>query len=230
MSAPTSTALDEDIRKLVLDTFLERGIPPLAEQIAQRFNISLAVSEETLDRLDAAHHLKLVPGTHRILMAFPFSAIATPYRVVLTNGREYFANCAWDAVAFHVMLNAPIRVESYCHHCTRAVQFDLKEYGPSSSSHDLPVIYLGLPAADWWKDIVRTCGSTMLLFGSTAHLEEWRREHPEESGQEVSLVTMVKLSEPLYRTKMERGFVRPSRDELVALFDSLDLRGPFWQV
>ena len=41
-------------------------------------------------------------------MAHPFSGIVTPFPVTMANGKRYFANCAWDAIAFHVMLSIPI--------------------------------------------------------------------------------------------------------------------------
>src|SRR2546422_6447848 len=92
-------------RKLVLDHFREHAVPPVLEDLMTRFRLGRDDAFEVLRGLEAARHLKLVPGTQRILMAFPFSAIATPFRVTRpVIGRRYYANCAWDAVAFHSML------------------------------------------------------------------------------------------------------------------------------
>src|SRR5207253_9634972 len=41
------------------------------------------------------------------------------------NRRWYFANCAWDAVAFHAMLNEEIRIGSQCHHCAESISITL---------------------------------------------------------------------------------------------------------
>ncbi len=230
LSAESSVVLDRTVRKYVFEHFLEHGAPPVAEEIAPHLRISRSEAEASLDRLDAAHHLKLVPGTHRILMAFPFSALATPYRVELPDGRRYFANCAWDALAFHVMTALPLHVESFCHHCLSPIRFDLADGEIRPPSREPPVVYLGLPASEWWNDIVRTCGTAMVFFSSSRHLRDWRSEHPEESGEEVSLRQILKLSEPIYRTKLELSYARPSTEELRALFLSLGLTGPFWQL
>ena len=83
-------------RKMVFDHFREHAVPPVLEDVMRQFELGREDAFAVLRALEDAHHLKLVPGTQRILMAFPFSAIATPFRVTANNQR-YFANCAWDA-------------------------------------------------------------------------------------------------------------------------------------
>lgn len=117
--------LARDARKFVFDHFAERAAPPLLEQVMERFRLSRPSAFEVLQDLEATRHLRLVPGTQRILMAFPFSAVATPFRVFVPGGRAYFANCAWDGVAFHAMLGQGIRIASYCHHCAEPIAVEL---------------------------------------------------------------------------------------------------------
>ncbi len=186
--------------------------------------------ESSLDRLDAARQLKLIPGTHRVLMAFPFSAVATPYRVVVDGGRAYFANCAWDAVAFHSMLRLPVTVESFCYHCGHAIALTIRDGHRVAGTGDAPVVYLGLPAAEWWKDIITTCSNTMLFFASSEHLRVWRETRVDAAGAELTIDLVLRLSEPLYGGKMERGFARPSRDRIIQLFHELNLTGEFWKI
>src|SRR5438034_6323432 len=64
----------------------------------ERYHLERPDAFAVLKALEEARHLKLVPGTQRILMAFPFSAVATPFRTTRpVIGRRYYANCAWDA-------------------------------------------------------------------------------------------------------------------------------------
>lgn len=226
----SDSARDAKIRLAVFETCRRDGSPPTVERLMADLRLSREAVESSLDRLDLAHHLKLVPGTHRILMAFPFSAIATPFRVVLKDGRSYFANCAWDAIAFHPMLDEPIRVESYCFECGGPISFEIEDGRVTTRAENPPVVYLGLPAAEWWQDIISTCANTMLFFSDAAHFRSWRRSHPEAQGADLSVETVLKLSEPLYREKMELGFARPSRDQLIQLFQDLGLRGEFWRI
>jgi hypothetical protein len=223
-------ALDPDVRLFIFTYFLEHSRPPLAEEIAIRFGFGLEAATAALERLEAGRHLARVPGTPRILMVFPLSAIATPYRVHLLHGRSYYANCAWDAIAFHAMLRHPVRVESYCHHCGAPVRIELVDGHARSPDGVLPVLYFGLPAAKWWRDIVHTCGAEMLFFSSEPHLAEWKAKHPEESGEMVTVPQTLGLSVPIYARKLERDYVRPPREEVAQLFESLGLTGRFWKL
>jgi hypothetical protein len=222
--------MDEKIRLAVLEGFVREGIPPSVERLMGDLHLSREEIESSLERLDTARHLKLVPGTHRVLMAFPFSAIATPYRVVRDGHQSYFANCAWDSIAFYSVLGEAIQVESYCYHCGRPVSFGLRAGHVETGEAQPPVIYLGRPAAEWWNDIITTCSNTMLFFASPAHLREWRASHPEVGGVQLAIETVLKLSGPLYAGKLDVGFVRPSRDQLIQLFRGLNLTGEFWKI
>lgn len=225
-----SSGVDAQLRKSIFDHCRAQGCPPSVEALMNEFRLDRSAIEAALDRLDEAHHLKLVPGTHRVLMAFPFSAIATPYEVWVDGQTRYFANCAWDALAFYPMLRSAIEIRSYCFHCGQPVRFQVRD-GPSvAASRPPPVVYLGLRAAEWWKNIVTTCANTMVFFATSEHLAQWRAEHPDASGAEVSLETMLRLSEPLYATKLSLDYARPSRDRMMATFRELGLVGEFWTI
>jgi hypothetical protein len=182
--------------------------------------------------LESAHHIALLTGTQRILMAWPFSSIVTPFRVRLTsNDKEYFANCAWDAVAIHVMLGKEQWIFSYCHHCSEDVRIhlrDQKHLSPQSDSQ--PLVYLALPASKWWENIVLTCSNNMLFFSSKDHLAEWIRSGSATGGEALTVDQTLKLSVPVYKDKMSLDYARPSREQTIAHFKSLGLTGDFWKI
>lgn len=134
---------DRTVRRFVLDFFLENANAPTVEEISHELGEPLSSVREALQNLDAGHHLKLLEGTTRILMAFPFSAIATPFRVARGNGRRYFANCAWDSVAFHPMLREAVRVDSFCDRCGANLRFDLRDGTAFTEADALPTVRLG---------------------------------------------------------------------------------------
>src|SRR2546427_13283669 len=94
-----STDLGQQVRKYVFEHFLEFSVPPVVEQIMKRFRLGRSQAVEVLQWLETERPVRLVPGTQRILMAFPFSAVATPFGVKPRNRRLYLADCAPDAVA-----------------------------------------------------------------------------------------------------------------------------------
>jgi hypothetical protein len=78
------------VRLFIFERFLADAQAPVAEELMTEFSLSREDVTAVLDELVAARHIALVPGSARILMAFPFSAITTPFRVQ-ARGRAYFA-------------------------------------------------------------------------------------------------------------------------------------------
>jgi hypothetical protein len=221
-------SIDRAVRHAVLDSFLETSRAPVVEEIMRRCVLSRKSVDEALERLERGHQVQLVPGTHRILMAFPFSGVATPFRVTVDGKRQYFANCAWDSVAFHVMLRKPVRVDSFCHACDEPLVLELRGGKVDSVSEDLPVIYLGLPPSRWWDNIIHTCSDTMVFFHSRAEAEGWSARRTEATGEIVALSTMLALSEPIYAAKLDPDYTRPSQEAIRDTYAKLGLTNRFW--
>src|SRR5207247_1788812 len=139
-------------------------------------------------------------------------------------GRRYYANCAWDAVAFHAMLHEIIRIEGRCHHCAEPISVELVG-GKSRASPRRPVVYLALPAAQWWNDIVITCSNHMVFSAPEAHMEEWRKT---TQAREVDLLNIEEThahSVLIYKDKQTAEYVQPSKDQLITHIRSLGLAG-----
>ncbi len=222
--------IDQAVRKFVFDYFLERTHAPVLEEIAPYLGLDLPTAMESLRRLEAGHHLKLLDGTSRILMAFPFSAIATPYRVTRSNGRRYFANCAWDSIAFHPMLAEPIQIDSFCAHCGDPVRFGVEHGRGVRMEDELPLVQLRLPAAQWWNDITRTCSNTMVFLGADAkHRGSDGPADPAARGV-VTVDQIVQMSLPIYSTKLRLDYERPPTETIRSTFERLGLTGPHWQL
>jgi hypothetical protein len=198
----------------------------------RRFGLDRASAFKTLVDLQSARHIALLTGTQRILMAFPFSSIATPFRVkVAGRDKEYFANCAWDAVAIHVALGKEQWISSYCHHCSEDVQIHLKDQRRVSAQSDSqPMIYLALPASKWWENILLTCSNNMVFFSSKDHLDEWKRTGSVTGGEALTIEQTLRLSVPIYKDKMSLDYARPSREQTIAHFQSLGLTSEFWKI
>lgn len=216
---------DRRARKFILDFFLEHAFAPAVEEVARGLSSTLPEARAALARLEEAHHMKLLEGTSRILMVFPFSAVSSPYRVTRSNGKRYFANCAWDSIAFHPMLGEPVRIDSFCDRCAEPIRFHLKDGRGVPTDGPLPLVRLSLPASEWWTDITRTCSNTMVFIGS-------EESDPDTlaiaEGGLITVDQVVQMSVPIYRGKFTLDYERPPKDVLQATFENLGLRGPFW--
>ncbi|MGH2455313.1 MAG: organomercurial lyase [Candidatus Limnocylindria bacterium] len=223
------TSLLRRVRLHIFEHFLELGAPPVVEGLMREFSVSRAEATDALRELAAARHIALVPGTDRILMAFPFSAVATPFRVT-ARGQTYFANCSWDAIAFHTMLGEEIRVESACHHCAAPIRVEMADGRARVVDPSEALVHLALPPARWWDDIVTTCGSTMVFFCSAAHRDASDLCGPANATASLAPDLVHALSGPIYANKLAIDYQRPSREALLDHFAAIGLIGEYWQL
>jgi Alkylmercury lyase len=223
------TELAAAVRKHIFDHFLETGTAPVVEELMSAFSLPRDQVIELLHDLEGARHIALVPGSARILMAFPFSAVTTPFRVTV-EGRRYFANCAWDAVAFHAMLGSDIRIDSFCHHCATPIALELSGGRATLVEPAEALVYLALRPTEWWDDIVTTCSNTMVFFASPEHRDASDLAAPADAAASLTPDQVHALSGPIYARKFAIDYARPSRDALLEHFASIGLTGPYWQL
>ena len=227
-----SENLQKNVRKYIFEHFEEHTTAPVLEQIMRKFGLDRASAFKVLVGLQSARHIALLTETQRILMAFPFSSIVTPFRVKVTGKeKEYFANCAWDAVAIHVALGKEQWISSYCHHCSEDIKIHLKDQKVIAQQSDKqPLVYLSLPASKWWENITLTCANNMVFFSSKDHLAEWIKSGAAIGGEALTIDQTLHLSVPIYKTKMNLDYARPSKEQTIAHFQSLGLTSDFWMI
>ena len=215
------------VRRFIFEHFREHATPPVLEQLMIEFALSRDEASSVLGELEAARHIALVAGTDRILMAFPFSSIATPFPVTVGDQR-YFANCAWDAVAFHAMLGKPIRVGSFCHHCAEPITIEMRDGRATVVDPPGALIYLALPPTRWWENITLTCSNTMVFFASQDHRDASDLCAGAELSASLTPDQVHALSGPIYSGKFNLDYARPGKQELLDHFAALGLTGSYW--
>jgi alkylmercury lyase-like protein len=230
MTVTSLPTLLQRARLYVFRHFLEHAVPPVVEQLMSEFNLSRDDTLELLNELAAARSIALVNGTDRILMAWPFSAIATPF-IVRARGKRWFANCSWDAIAFHAMLGEePVHIESACHHCARPITIELAAGRAVAVEPRTTIVYLALKPTEWWEDIITTCSNKMVFFCSAEHRQESDLAAPVDQAASLTPDEAHRLGVPLYSDRLKIDYVRPDRAALNAHFAALGLTGPYWQI
>jgi hypothetical protein len=220
--------LQPRVRLFIFEHFLEHGVAPVLEQVMTEFSLSRGNAEEVLTDLEAARHIALVKGTARILMAWPFAAVATPFRTTV-RGRTYFANCAWDAIAFHAMLGDDIRVDSFCHHCAMPIEIEMHDGQTTRVDPLETLVYFARPPMEWWEDITTTCGNTMVFFASPEHRDASDLAGADQSDSLTPDQTYA-LSQPSYGTKLAIDYARPSKEVYLAHWAAMGLSSDFWRL
>ena len=152
MSGHPPTTLDPQVRLEIYRTFLETGEPPKAGAIAATLGLPESDVRTALERLASGRAIVLRHGTHDVLMAAPFSAEPTRFRVEV-EGRQWWANCVWDALGIPAMLGASATISARCGDCDEPLS--LRVVGGALGNSECAV-HFAVPAARWWEDIVFT--------------------------------------------------------------------------
>jgi hypothetical protein len=141
-----------EIRAFVYEHFKETTQPPSVDDTAARFGLPHEEAVSAYEELNQRHAFFLNPGTHNILMANPFSAVETTFKVH-ADGKTYFANCAWDSLGIPAALHTDAEIEAACSQSEQPIQLNIK--GGKVSSSDILVHFL-IPFHAWYYDLVFT--------------------------------------------------------------------------
>jgi hypothetical protein len=111
MAKPEAGNPDPLVRLFVYRHIVEHGRPPTAAETATGMGLPPDQVRAAYGRLHDGHALLLAPESGSIRMAWPFSGVPTPFQVQ-ANGRQYWANCAWDALGIPALLQADARIQA----------------------------------------------------------------------------------------------------------------------
>lgn len=143
---------DLQVKLAVYRFFAETGRRPDPGDIAQQIEAPLPAVLDAYTRLRAQRVLVLEADGATIRMAPPFSGIPTQH-VVESEGRSYFANCAWDALGIPAALDRAAIVRSRCEQTGKPLRLRVGRAGPEPSDW---LFHSAVPASRWWDDIVFT--------------------------------------------------------------------------
>ena len=147
--------MDEELLRLRRRTygmFIDVGRAPSANELANSLGWTEEAVREGWEQLHDGHALVLDATTREIRMANPLSAVATRYRV-RAGGKEWFANCGWDAFGICAALHVDGAIDSECPDCGERLHIDVRDRKPVAREG---VFHCPVPARRWWDDIVFT--------------------------------------------------------------------------
>jgi len=137
----------------VYDTLARTARAPATFETAAALKTPVTRVEEAYASLHRKRLLVPEPGDpSRIRMAPPFSGVPTSFRVRI-GAREYYANCAWDALGIPAALHRDAVVDAEDGSSTEPMRLVVDSTGPRPEPC---VIHFAVPAARWWEDIVHT--------------------------------------------------------------------------
>ncbi len=131
-------AREGEILQRILRTFVDRGGPVPVEEVAAAFPDRPPESVwDTLVALDDEDLIQIREG--RVDIAYPFSAIPTPFVVRLADGQERHACCAIDALGMAPMMEQRVHIRSQCHDCGAPLELSVGPDGPERGAEGVLV-------------------------------------------------------------------------------------------
>ena len=150
------TEMTEDliwgVRFFILQYFVSNTRPPEVKETAAQFKISQEAAKAAYQELHRRDAIYLEPGMHRIRMAFPFSAVPTPHRV-LAQGKSYWANCAWDALAIPAAMHCEADINTSCAENQKPIFLMVRD---GRIVHQGECVHFLLPFQRWYNDLAYT--------------------------------------------------------------------------
>lgn len=126
----------------------DNGAVPTRAELSADLRATADEVDEAL-RFLADRYVLALDDAGEVWMAHPFSAVATPYRTETAIG-DYWANCAWDALAIPITLDTDGQIKARCPHSDAPI--DLEVAGGCVEPRGT-VVLLPVPARNFWDDI-----------------------------------------------------------------------------
>ena len=137
----------------IYETIAQTTQAPSTAEVATALNSPLEDVQDAFARLAQKRLLVPEPGDpSRIRMAPPFSGIKTMHLVQIA-GKDYYANCAWDAFGIAAALGQDAAILSTCPDCGESLSYQIRDGRPLPQES---VVHFAVPAAQWWQDIIYT--------------------------------------------------------------------------
>jgi len=150
------TGINEDliwkVRFFILQYFVSTTRPPEVEETAAHFQTSLKSAKTAYQELHRRDAIYLEAGTDTIRMAFPFSAVPTPHRVQ-AQGKSYWANCAWDALAIPAAMHCEADINTSCAENQKPIFLMVRD---GRIVHQGECVHFLLPFQRWYNDLAYT--------------------------------------------------------------------------
>ncbi len=143
-------AFERQVRATVIQTLRDTGRAPTAAAIADMLGEPESHASAALRSLSDEHRLVLVPGTDRVRMAHPFSAIDSDFLVTIGE-RTRFANCVWDGLSILAILG-----DGTLHTHSPATGEPITLLVRDGAVEGDAIVHFLVPAQRFWDDIVFT--------------------------------------------------------------------------
>jgi hypothetical protein len=148
-----SEEIETKVKLAIYEMTADSGRVPNSSDVSRRIDIDKSEVLGAFGRLHSKRLLLPEPGDPtRIRMAPPFSGVPTSFPVE-ADGKQYYANCVWDAYGIAAALHCDAISRASDGHTGEPLTLEVKNGAPILKSY---VAHFAVPAAHWWDDLVFT--------------------------------------------------------------------------
>ena len=148
-----SADLDAKVKLAIYEITAETGRVPNSAEVSRKIDVDEGEVLGAFARLYANRLILPEPGDPtRVRMAPPFSGIPTKFPVE-ANGKQYYANCVWDAYGIAAALHSDAISRASDGHTGEPLTLEIKNSQPVLKPY---VAHFAVPAAQWWDNLVFT--------------------------------------------------------------------------
>ena len=141
---------ERQVRATVIQTLRDTGEAPTAAGVGSMLGVEESRVSTALRSLADEHRLVLVPGTDRVMMAHPFSGVASDF-LVTVGARTWFANCVWDGLSILALLGDG-KLETHSPATGEPITLTACDGVVQGGA----IVHFLVPARHFWDDIVFT--------------------------------------------------------------------------
>lgn len=217
--------IDVDVRRALYSSFAE-GRVPRRSFVARAVRASIEDVRHSYDRMAAANEVVLHRDTREILMAMPFAAVPSAFRVQ-SRDLSWWAVGAWDALGIAAATGHDVRIMTTCADCQAPLVVGVAAGRVTDATGVLA--HFAVPARYWREDQAFAAAATR-LFRSEAHIQRWAEAIGLEVGAVLTLPQLWTLAQAWYHDRLTAPFGRLTDTALQEALRSAGLTGGFWQL
>jgi hypothetical protein len=138
-----------DVRRYIYDQIVQTSMAPSTAETAKALGRPEPDVDTAYHALAEARAIVLRPHSSTIWMAMPFANTQTAFTVI-SRGRAYYANCAWDAFGVPALLHDDARIFTTCADCGGALE---RKVTSGRLTEPRGVVHFAIAARRWWDDV-----------------------------------------------------------------------------
>jgi hypothetical protein len=209
----------------IIRHFIDHGHPPSIEVLAEHFRKPREAVIAGLKALQEYHGVVLHPVTSEVWITHPFCGAPTNFWVQSAKG-NWWGNCAWCSAGIASLINDDAIITTTLG--GEAEQVTVRIQNGRLLDQGL-LVHFPIPMQQAWNNVIYTC-STMLLFDSEAHIDDWCRRHRIAKGDVQPLLRVWQFANVWYSRHLDPAWEKWSADEAKAIFRQFGFIGAVWDI